>query len=176
MTDKTTEQLTAEILTSFNITVDAHQRHPKTKKDTIRIWDDTTPYFIHPTWCAMTLLTETSLSESIRFNGYQALFLHDILEDTTIDLPIGTSDAVRRYVQDMTFDSFTDEVNNIWSKDKIVQLLKLYDKTSNLLDAVWMNNETRKRYIDYTLQLTDKIQSEYGDLNIVKISRSIAQY
>jgi len=173
---KTTEELTAEILISFNYTVDAHSHHPKTKEDTVRFWDNKTPYFIHPTWCAMTLLTETSLSEEIRFNGYQALLWHDVFEDTTLDLPAGTADIVRHYVQDMTFNNFSEEVKKIWSKDIIVQLLKLYDKTSNLLDATWMNEKKRKMYIDYSLQLTDKVQSEYGELNIVKIARSIAKY
>jgi len=176
MKNKSTVQLADEILHSIQFMVNAHIHHPKTEKDAVRFWDNKTPYIIHPTWCAMTLLTETSLSEEIRFDGYQALLWHDILEDTTVtELPADTSATVRCYVQDMTFRSFNDEVKNIWSKNKAIQLFKLYDKVSNLLDAAWMKDKKRKAYIDYTLQLKDTVRSEYGDLNIVKIANSIVR-
>ena len=76
-----------ELETSINHAILAHSKCPKTPKDATRFWDKTTPYVIHPIWSAMTLLTETSLSEEIRLTGYQALLWHDTLEDTTLPLP-----------------------------------------------------------------------------------------
>jgi len=173
MRNKTTKKLADEILNSIQFMVDAHMHHPKTEKDTVRFWDNKTPYIIHPTWCAMTLLTETTLPEALRFDGYQVLLWHDILEDTTMsNLPDGTSNTVCHYVQEMTFTSFSEEVENIWSKNKEIQLFKLYDKTSNLLDGTWMNDKKRIQYVEFTLQLMDSVQAEYGDLNIVKIAKS----
>jgi len=176
MDKKVTEELASEILSSIQFMVDAHIHHPKTEKDTVRFWDNKTPYIIHPTWCAMTLLTETTLPEQLRFEGYQALLWHDVLEDTTMtELPEGTSDMVHRYVQEMTFNNFSEEINNIWSKDKEIQLFKLYDKTSNLLDGKWMNENKWNQYVEFTLQLMENVREEYGELNIVKIAKSIAQ-
>jgi len=177
MRNKTTEQVADEILSSIQFMVDAHIQHPKTEKDAVRFWDNKTPYIIHPTWCAMTLLTETTLSEDLRFEGYQALLWHDILEDTTItELPENTSDIVRHYVHEMTFTSFKEEVENIWSKDKEIQLFKLYDKTSNLLDGAWMADDKLNRYKEFTEELMNKVQNEYGHLNIVKIAKSLCSH
>lgn len=175
MENKTTETLADEILNSIQFMVNAHIHQPKTEKDTVRFWDNKTPYIVHPTWCAMTILTETTLPESLRYDGYQALLFHDIIEDTKVThLPDGTSDAVTHYVNEMTFNSFTEERENIWSKDKEVLLFKLYDKTSNLLDGTWMQEKKWNQYVDFTLQLTENVQSNYGELNIVKIAKGIA--
>lgn len=176
MDKKVTEELASEILSSIQFMVDAHTHHPKTEKDAVRFWDNKTPYIIHPTWCAMTLLTETTLPEQLRFEGYQALLWHDVLEDTTItELPDKTSKNVIRFVQHMTFSSFSEEIKNIWLKDKEIQLFKLYDKTSNLLDGTWMNENKWNQYVEFTLQLMENVQSEYGELNIVKIAKGITQ-
>jgi len=174
--NKTTETLADEILNSIQFTVNAHIHHPKTEKDAVRFWDNKTPYIIHPTWCAMTILSETTLHETLRFDGYQALLFHDILEDTTVSqLPEGISDAVKYYVDEMTFSSFTEERETIWSKDKEIQLFKLYDKTSNLLDGTWMQKKKWNEYVDFTMQLAKNVQSNYGELNIVKIAKGITQ-
>ena len=176
MENKTTETLADEILNSIQFMVNAHIHRPKTEKDTVRFWDNKTPYIVHPTWCAMTILTETKLPEALRYDGYQALLFHDILEDTKVThLPDVTSDAVAHYVNEMTFNSFTEERENIWSKDKEILLFKLYDKTSNLLDGTWMQEKKRNKYVDFTLKLMNEVQSEYGELNIVKIAKGIAQ-
>ncbi len=173
MENTNTQKLAEEILSSIQFMVDAHIQHPKTEKDAVRFWDNKTPYIIHPAWCAMTLLTETSLSEELRFEGYQALLWHDVLEDTTItELPKNTSETVCHYVQEMTFDSFSEERENIWNKGMEIQLFKLYDKTSNLLDGTWMTDNKLNGYKQFTKKLMENVQSEYGQLNIVKIAKS----
>ncbi len=61
----------------------------------------------------------------------------------------------------------------IWAKSPEVRLLKLYDKTSNLMEGIWMNREKRERYAAYSLNLCDDVEKNYGELNITKIARAI---
>jgi hypothetical protein len=169
----TTQELAAQMNLSIQHTIDAHINHPKAPDDAIRFWDKKTPYVVHPIWCGMTLLTETTLPEEIRFTGYQALLWHDILEDTNLPLPEETDLEVIRLVQEMTYQSFRDEQNQIWGQRDVVKLLKLYDKVSNLLDAVWMKDEKWNNLVDYTLRLRQFILETYGELNIVKIAGAV---
>lgn len=170
-----TSKLAYQILRDIEFATESHIEKPRTPNDMVRFWDKRTPYTIHPIWCAMTLLTETSLDEDIRLNGYQALLWHDVLEDTKVNvLPEGTPDVVRQYVQEMTFDSFSEEQAAIWSKDKEIRLFKLYDKTSNLLDGSWMSDTKWTRYTTFTQALCQDVESQYGTLNIVKISNAIS--
>jgi hypothetical protein len=170
-----THQFSEQIMMSINHAIDAHSNHPNTPDDAIRFWDRITPYAIHPIWCGMTLLTETSLPEDIRYNGYQALLWHDILEDTKLPLPAGTNAEVASLVLDMTFTSFREEQEKIWDCRDKVKLLKLYDKVSNNLDAVWMKYEKWNNLVDYTLKLRKFVVETYGDLNIVKIAGAVCQ-
>ncbi len=152
----------------------AHQDHATKPSKAVRKWDGKTPYGVHPTWCAMTLLTETSLSEEIRVIGSQALLLHDVLEDTTEDLPPGTSERVSALVAEMTFESSDEEMEKVWTRSRECKLLKLYDKTSNLLDGAWMSAEKRGRYVAYTLRLAEEVEQHFGaELNILKIARAV---
>ncbi len=170
-----TKKLAEEIVSGIQYAMQAHIYNPKTDNDTFRFWDRKTPYIIHPTWCAMTLLTETSLDEGIRINGYKALLWHDILEDTKItELPDETPENVQSYVREMTFNSFSEEKESIWEKDKVIRLLKLYDKTSNLLDGVWMKDEKWNGYVKFTSELSKDVLMNYGNLNIVKIANALA--
>ena len=171
----TTQEIADEMDFSIHHTIDAHMNHPRSEEDTIRFWDKTTPYAVHPIWCAMTLLTETTLPEEIRFRGYQALLWHDTLEDTTSPLPENTDEAVSQLVHEMTFLSFRDEQEKIWSSRDVVKLLKLYDKVSILLDATWMKTEKWNSLVDYTLRLKAFVSETYGELNIVKIAGAVCQ-
>lgn len=153
----------------------AHARQPVKPSKAYRKWDGRTPYSIHPIWCAMTLLHETALPEKLRYAGAEALILHDILEDTTANLPDGTSEDVRSLVQDMTFASTDDEMRLIWMYEPFVRLLKLYDKVSNLMDGAWMSKERREEYVAYTKKLADDAKANFGKLDIVKIAYALTK-
>jgi hypothetical protein len=168
--ERTIQDLAVQMNLSIQHTIDAHMNNPKSPDDSIRFWDKKTPYIVHPIWCGMTLLTETRLPEEIRFTGYQALLWHDVLEDTNLPLPEGTNLEVIRLVQEMTYQSFLEEQDHIWEQRDVVKLLKLYDKVSNLLDAVWMKDEKWNNLVDYNLRLKQFVLETYGDLNIVKIA------
>jgi hypothetical protein len=89
--------LAAEFAESIQLTLLAHSTYVNTPRDSIRWWDGTTPYAIHPIWCATTLLAETTLSAEIRFTGYQVLLWHDMLEDTSLPLPSGGGNDVHQF-------------------------------------------------------------------------------
>jgi hypothetical protein len=170
---RTTKDIADEMDFSIHHAINAHTHYPNSPDDTIRFWDKTTPYAIHPIWCAVTLLTETKLPEDIRFKGYQALLWHDTLEDTRLPLPENTDGEVVQLVHEMTFESFRDEQEKISTCRDVVKLLKLYDKVSILLDAVWMKDEKWNNLVDYTLQLRQFVLETYGDLNITKIAGAV---
>ncbi len=157
--------------------ITAHRDHPRMPHNAVRKWDGRTPYSMHPIWCAMTMLTETALDEELRYNGAIALLYHDILEDTTAALPEDTPTAVQELVAQLTFPSTAMEMNEIFSKDKFIILLKLYDKTSNLLDAGWMKAERLAVYQSYTARLLAYVEAAYPEvatrLNIVTIARAL---
>lgn len=148
-------------------------------EDQTRTWDEKTPYAIHPIWCAMTFLSETTLPQNLREIGYQVLLWHDLLEDTKLEkLPPGTSGEVEELVKEMTFKSFAEEKQKVWERSENTRLLKLYDKVSNLLDDTWLNDEKWNEYVSYTQQLTENVEeickrNRYGKLNILKIARAI---
>jgi hypothetical protein len=152
--------------------ISAHSEHSLNPENATR-WDHITPYAVHPMWCAMTLLTETTLPNELRYMGYQVLLWHDILEDTDLPLPSSTNQEVRNLIEEMTFNSFCEEKLLLWNRSKEAKLLKLYDKVSNLLDGVWMSDELWKDYLIHTLKLIEFVSQEYGELNIIKIARAI---
>ncbi|MFA6053641.1 MAG: hypothetical protein WC762_13745 [Methylobacter sp.] len=157
----------------INFALTTHATHARKLRNATRLWDKTTPYGVHPTWCAMTILQETDLPEDIRLDGYQALLLHDILEDTTASLPEDTSPEVRALVEGMTFESIDQERELVWSRGKEIVLLKLYDKTSNLLEGKTMYPDRKILYVAYMRRLIEEVQKEYGELNIVTIAEAM---
>lgn len=152
----------------------SHEEKPLEPGKAVRKWDGRTPFGTHPTWCAMTILTEAGLPEEFRVAGAQALLLHDILEDTTAGLPEGTSAQVAELVEGMTFAGSEEEMRLVWSRGPEIRLLKLYDKANNHLNIFGMPQEKLKRYAAYILALCDDVEPRYGTLNIVRIARAIA--
>ncbi|MBI5148852.1 hypothetical protein HZA33_04175, partial [Candidatus Pacearchaeota archaeon] len=117
---------------------------------------------------------ETKLDKKTREEGIQALLYHDILEDTTKQLPEHLSENVKHLIEDMTFYGGTSQEQvEVWTKPPIIKLYKLYDKVSNLLDADWMDDERKTKYPEYALRLCENVEANYGELNITRIARAI---
>jgi hypothetical protein len=156
--------------------LDAHKNYAKKPSKAVRKWDGKTPYYIHPLWCATTIASETALDEETKRVGIQALLYHDILEDTTKELPEGLDEKVKQAVKDMTFEGGSkQEMEEVWTKPKAVRLYKLYDKVSNLLDGIWMDDEKWDKYVEYTMKLYEDVECNYGELNITRIARTVAE-
>jgi len=167
------ETFADELAAAIQHTIRAHSKFPNTPREAIRLWDGVTPYAIHPIWCATTLLAETTLPEAIRYPGYLALLWHDILEDTRLGLPPDVRPEVRTLVEEMTFVNFEDELVRLWGRSDTTKLLKLYDKTSLLLDAVWMSDTRWNLVVEHAQKLMTFVSANYGELNIVRMARAI---
>lgn len=169
-----TQAWSQQLLLAIAYTHVAHAEHGKSPGAAVRFHDRATPYIVHPLWCAATLLQEPALPLGLRQAGALALLWHDTLEDTMLALPADTSAEVRALVEGMTFASFADERVALWSRPREIRLLKLYDKTSNLLDGAWMKPAKWNAYVDHARRLADEVEREYGPLGIVAIARAIA--
>ena len=168
-----TDEFTERLSEAINHTILAHSKFAKSERDKVRFSDMVTPYSVHPIWCAMTLLAETALPDEVREIGFQALLWHDTLEDTTLPLPQDAKDEVKALVEEMTFRSFKEEKQLLWGRSDMTKLLKLYDKVSNLLDGGWMSARKWNDYVEHTVKLTEFVEKNYGELNIVRIARVV---
>lgn len=169
------ETFARQIAAGIEHAIRAHTDYPKKPGDAVRYQDRLTPYFVHPIWCGMTLLTEMSLGLALRVRGYQALLWHDLLEDTDLALPANTTPDVSRLVDEMTYGSFREEREQIWEKSDEAKLLKAYDKVSNLLDGGWMKSQKWNIHVEYTERLLNFVCKRYGELNIVYLGRAICR-
>ena len=132
-----------------------------------RKWDKSTPYWIHPLWCATMILAEPLLTEEQRHTGALALLYHDAKECGHNGIvPANVEDLVN----DMTFEGFDDEMRTLMSRSDFCIMLKLYDKTHNLLDGHWMSKERKDEYRLHTLRLIEHVKKVYGELQICKFA------
>ncbi len=143
----------------------------------IRKHDGSTPYSIHPVWCAMTILAEEKLPRNIRELGAEVLLNHDVPEDTTEEIPDYVSEEGKVLISEMIFADSADEMQRIWTRSKLTILFKLYDKVSNWLDSTtYFKKQGAKYYydrLDYLVKLTDFAEENFGNLNIVIMARAI---
>ncbi len=118
---------------------------------------------------------QAPLPAALRKRGAWALLLHDIIEGTNATLPKGTPADVIQLVADMTFPGGTgQEIEEIWGKPEEVRLLKLYNKTQNLIDGRGLNPSGKQRYITYTRDLIADVEKNYPTgLNITTVAKAI---
>ena len=67
-------------------------------------------------------------------------------------------------------------VFGIIKRRSTTKLLKLYDKVANLLDNTWRKPESWNKQARHAEKLTDWVEENFGQLNIVKIARSVIHY
>lgn len=167
-----------EMIQYLQLAWDSHQHHAKTPEDLVRRHDDTTPYFVHPAWAAMSIMQEPSLPLGMRWMGFRVLTLHDVLEDTTQGIPEWVPLEVRENVKLMSFGSLSAERKEVWSRSESIRLFKLYDKASNLLDGAWMDSREagyRQSYEQYASRLAGDVERVFGELNICRIVKVICK-
>ncbi|NTV22435.1 MAG: hypothetical protein HGB03_02595 [Candidatus Yonathbacteria bacterium] len=148
----------------------AHQEH-NTRKDYRQ--EGTVPFVVHPLWCALTLLNDQRIPFEERRIGYQALLLHDVLEDTDMDIPEDISREVVALVQEMTHASWDDE-QNISGKSHIVKLLKLTDKIASMYDETVRPDPVRRRqWKELIERLLADVEVHYGNIRLVTLAKAI---
>jgi hypothetical protein len=163
-----------KLLKQISFITEAHQEKALTEKKTTRTFQsgESNPFFIHPVWCALTILQETKLPESVRLSGAETLLFHDILKDTSAELPEDLPQEIKNFIQEMTFSDFQTEIATIPTKPPFIQLLKLYDKTATLYDGA-VKEKTTQEWYNYIQKLIDNVGKEYGELNIVLLAKTL---
>lgn len=149
----------------------AHQEHSTNSEFR---QDKTVPYIAHPLWCAMVLLNDDRVPLVERQVGYQALLLHDVLEDTSLPLPDGTDPVVAELVQDMTYASWEEELVEVPKKSSLVKLMKLIDKAATMYDeSIRKDAAKRRQWVEFTQYLLKETEKHYGDIRTVGLVKGI---
>ena len=157
----------------YCMAVNAHQVNPNQPKDA-SVFGMAKPVVIHSLRCAMTILHETQLPDEIGCRDIRHCCCMMFWKIPVV-IPGNLDERVVVLVHGMTFDSFQAEQAAIWDQPDDIKLLKLYDKTSILMDAVWMRDKKWNNLVDYTLALADFVEKTYGLLNVVNIARALAR-
>jgi len=163
------QQISDAITFAFN----AHDVSANRAKDRFRKFDKKTPYAVHPTWLSLTMLHEAKIPEDKRILFFYVLLYHDVLEDTTAKLPDDTPPEVVKLVNEMTFTSSKEERTEIWKRSQEAILLKVFDKTSNLMNCY--SDKKLEDYRQYIPQLITEAEKHYPDLNIYKIVKGLLE-
>lgn len=142
-----------------------HSLYSKETAGAYRKHDKKTPYGVHPALCALTILHEKNLGEAERLLGATILAYHDVLEDTDATLPPDLPCFIVEDIEAMCFESSSNEMEEIWTRPDFIQMLKLYDKWSNLYDSS-MNPLNKEKYRKYAKRLSEKVKEKYPNLNI----------
>lgn len=148
----------------------AHQEH-NTRKDFRQ--DGKVPFIVHPMWCALTLLNDQRIPFEERELGYQVLLLHDILEDTSLEIPDYIDPKVLEHVKEMTHNTWEEE-QNIDSKSPFIKLLKLCDKIASMYDETVRDEPVRrKEWKALTQKLLNDVKNHYGEIRLVTLAKAI---
>lgn len=131
---------------------------------------------VHPLWAGTMMLADQRLPFELREVGYQALLLHDVLEDTDVELPDWLDPNVSTLVEDMTLpDDFKKAVVIIAQKDIFVKLLILYDTLENVYEE-HVTEWKRPFWKQGVEVLIREVEQEYGDLRVVHVGKAILEH
>jgi hypothetical protein len=160
----------------------AYQENNITNPDQTYRQDGKVPYMMHPLWCASMLITDTQIPWEQREIGFKALILHDVLEDTSLELPDWVELEVRDAVKAMTFDSQVQALRAYKSKSPFIKLLMLYDELSTMYeDHVGVNNGIvlkkikKKMWKEFVIKGIAEVEKEYGNIRIVQVGKAIVE-
>jgi (p)ppGpp synthase/HD superfamily hydrolase len=153
-----------------DVAYSAHQEH-NTRKDYRQ--DGKVPFVVHPLWCALTMLNDQRIPFDERRIGYQVLLLHDVLEDTDMQVPDDVPEEVVSLVRDMTHASW-DEEQDIFAKTDFVKMLKLADKIASMYDETVRPDPVRRRqWKELTERLAVDVEAHYGNIRLVTLAKAI---
>lgn len=137
------------------------------------------PYMIHPLGSAMLLIADTKIPYKERELGFKILILHDVLEDTSLKLPVWVEEKVKKGVEEMTYledESLENKMRWVWSKNYFYKMLILYDAFWTLYEKhVDGPIKRQKMWQKGILTLAKEVEKDYGEIQIVKISKAIAK-
>jgi hypothetical protein len=160
----------------------AYQENNITNPDQTYRQDGKVPYMMHPLWCASMLITDTQVPWEQREIGFKALILHDVLEDTSLELPDWVSPEVKVAVKELTFDSQIQGLREYKNKKPFIKLLMLYDELSTMyedhvgvLNGAVMKKIKRKLWRNLVVRGLSEVEKEYGNIRIVQVGKAIVE-
>ena len=157
---------------------DAHQLHVNGHGSTVR-QRKSVPFVTHPIWCALMFLNDTSIPQDQRELGFKVLLLHDVLEDTTSQLPNDLSEDVVGLVREMTYKNFAEEKELVTHKSIFIQFLKAIDKVATIYDNhgndTVLKPERKNDWRQYTELLLKNTETEFGHTQSYKTAKTIVE-
>lgn len=140
------------------------------------------PYIMHPLWCASMLIADTQIPWDQRELGFKALIMHDVLEDTLLELPEWIEPKVKEIVSELTFESFEQAKKEYADKSPFIKLLLLYDKLSSMYenhvgihDGPTKAEQKRRDWKKFTIVGIKEVEKAYGNIRIVQIGKAIVE-
>lgn len=134
--------------------------------------DGRVPFIFHPLWCASILINDTEISLEEREVGCKTLILHDVLENTSLELPDWVETEVKEAVNKLTFDNDEIITKEILTMSPFIKLLFLTD----LLASMYENQVSRlkrKPWKILTKLVLRDVKKHYGNIRIVQIGNTI---
>lgn len=157
----------------LDLAFDAYQNHNTTKQEMRQ--GGKVPFLEHPMWAAMMLLCDQRIPFEQREIGYQVLLLHDVYEDTDLELPDDVDPEVKRLVQEMTLPSdFKKALVEVAQKETFVKLLILCDSLQNVYEE-HVTDWKRAAWKEGVGVLIREIEREYGNIRLVHVGKAILE-
>ena len=167
------QEITPELFKKLlDFAYDAYQN--KSKKDKTR-QEGKTPFITHPFFAASLLLADQRIPWEDRYYGYQILVLHDVLEDTTAELPEWLDTKVIEGIKGLTFPdnlSVEEKFEIIKSRGPFIRLLALCDTISNVYEE-HVGEFHKREWKEADEKLVKDVRKDYGDIRVVEVSETI---
>ncbi|MBP9815960.1 hypothetical protein KBD09_01835 [Candidatus Woesebacteria bacterium] len=132
------------------------------------------PYIFHPLWAAISLMTDTQIPYEEREKGFKILILHDVLEDTSLELPSWVPQDIQQGVEELTFKDWDDAKQAIPSKSTFIKLLLLYDSLSSMYE-LHVSERKKHWWKEKVISLTNEVQAHYGNIRAVQMGKAISE-
>ena len=134
--------------------------------------DGKVPYIFHPLWCASVLINDTKIPIKEREVGAKSLILHDVLENTDLELPDWVDNEVKEAVEKLTFDKDEIIMKEILTMNHFIKLLFLTDLLSSMYERQVSRLKRKPWKLLIKLILRD-VKKNYGNIRIVQIGNTI---
>ncbi len=131
------------------------------------------PYMVHSLWAANTLVMDPDLPEHERVLGFKILVLHDVLEDTSKQLPEWVEQEVQDGVRMLTHDTWEEEKEAVRSYTPFFKLLKLVDKMQTMYERGIERPQKQAEWKELMEALLTDVIAHYGKTRVTVMARAL---
>lgn len=158
----------------FAFAHDAHQNHNLVGGNHV-MRRGMYPYIIHSMWAATTLIMDPAIPKRERIIGYQILVLHDVLEDTTVQLPKWIDEEVKKGVKALTHNNWKEEQEATLHYTPFLTLLKLCDKMQTMYELAVADPKKAHEWKALVEHLTRDVEAHYGKTRVTVIANALLE-